>query len=72
MKYCNLRVLFSKVIYDNKVTLNTSIKKLKSVAHVKEFIIYENNSEFFVGAKVLEIDSIRTYSFDVTGYLICA
>lgn len=72
LKYCNLRVLFNRVIYDNKVTLNTSIKKLKSVAHVKEFIIYENNSEFFVGDKVLEIDSIRTNSFDVTGYLICA
>ncbi len=26
LKYCNLRVLFSKVIYDNKVTLNTSIE----------------------------------------------
>lgn len=70
LKYCNLSCLFESIIYDNKDSFNESMGVLKAVTGSDEFIIYENESELFVGNGVLKVDSIRTIEFDVTGYLI--
>ncbi len=44
--------------------------KLKAITHLNEFIIFDNNYQFFAKEQVDIMERIKTEFFDITGYLI--
>lgn len=67
---CNLRKLFAGIIFDEKKDFKESIKTLKEKFILDEFVIYENNHNFFKNKKCSIIDTIINSQFNVKGYLI--
>ena len=68
--YCKLSNFFKDIIFDDKLNFETSISKLKQLINFNQFIIYENNKDFFFNQNCKIVDSIKTTLFDINGYLI--
>lgn len=68
--YCKLDNYFKDIIFDDKLSFETSIPKLKELTNSNQFIIYENNKDFFFNQSCKIVDSIKTNLFDINGYLI--
>lgn len=68
--YCKLDNYFKDIIFDNKLTFETSMQKLRQITNSNQFIIYENNKGFFFNKDCIIVDSIKTNIFDINGYLI--
>lgn len=68
--YCKLGKFFKDIIFDDKSSFETSILKLKKLTNANQFIIYENNKDFFFNQRCKIVDSIKTNLFDINGYLI--
>jgi beta-phosphoglucomutase-like phosphatase (HAD superfamily) len=67
---CKLNQFFNKIIFDNKKSFVASMYKLKDLTHSNEFIIYENNDNFFCETKFKSIDCIKSNFFNVKAYKI--
>ena len=67
---CNLRKYFKKIIFDKKENFNKSVALLKGHTNSNNFIIYENNFEFFTNQNVKLVDMIRNNKFNINGYLV--
>ena len=70
INYCNLDKYFKDIIFDDKVDFQTSIPKLQQSTNSNQFIIYENNKNFFYNQNCKIVDTIKTKLFDINGYLI--
>lgn len=68
--YCKLDNYFKDIIFDDKLSFETSIPKLKELTNSNQFIIYENNKDFFFNQSCKIVDSIKTNLFNINGYLI--
>lgn len=68
--YCKLDNYFKDIIFDDKSSFETSIQKLKQLTNSQQFIIYENNKDFFFNQSCQIVDNIKTNLFDINGYLI--
>ncbi len=68
--YCKLGNFFKDIIFDDKLSFETSIPKLKELTNSNQFIIYENNNDLFSNQSCKIVDSIKTNLFDINGYLI--
>lgn len=68
--YCKLSNYFNDIIFDDKSSFETSIQKLKQLTNSNQFIIYENNKNFFHNQNCKIVDTIKTDLFDINGYLI--
>lgn len=68
--YCKLNNYFKDIIFDDKSSFEISISKLKQFTNSNQFIIYENNKDFFFNQRCKIVDSIKTNLFDINGYLI--
>ncbi len=68
--YCKLDTYFKDIIFDNKISFQTSISNLIQLTNSNKFIIYENNKNFFLNKNCKIVDSIKTNLFDINGYLI--
>ena len=70
IKEFELDKYFNKIIYDNKLNFDQSIKILKENTSDSRFLIYENNKDFFAGKNINIVDKICNDLFNVNGYLI--
>ena len=70
INYCKLDKYFKDILFDDKSSFETSISKLKQFTHSNQFIIYENNKDFFFNKNCTIVDNIKTNIFDINGYLI--
>lgn len=68
--YCKLGNYFKDIIFDEKSSFETSIPKLKQLTNSNQFIVYENNKDFFFNKSCKIVHSIKTNLFDINGYLI--
>ena len=68
--FCKLDRYFNDVLFDEKYSFDTSISKLQELTHTNQFIIYENNKNFFHKQNCKIVDYIKTNLFDINGYLI--
>ena len=66
----NLAIIYKDIIFDDKSSFETSIRKLKQLTNSNQFIIYENNSYFFHNQNCQIVDTIKTKLFNINGYLI--
>ncbi|MEG1500014.1 MAG: hypothetical protein RR400_03005 [Clostridia bacterium] len=69
LEQCNLSKYFNQIIFDEKENLKKSLSKLENVTNSPNFIIYENNKEFFSNYNIKIIDNIQNGMFDISGYL---
>ena len=70
LELCNLRKYFKSVIFDKKISFESTTTLLKDNINAENLIIYENNHKFFVNKNVKLINEIRNQFFDVKGYLL--
>ena len=70
IELCNLDLYFRNIIYDDKTNFETSMNKLQLITNSNQFIIYENNKQFFEGQNCKIVDSIKDNLFDINGYLV--
>lgn len=68
--YCKLDKYFNDVLFDDKLSFEASIPKLKQLTNSNQFIIYENNKDFFFNQSCKIVDRIQTNLFDINGYFI--
>lgn len=59
---------FCGVIFDKKENFSDSIKNLRKIAKNEDFIIYENNDDFFKNQACRIVDRVKNGQFDVKGY----
>lgn len=67
---CKLDKYFKDIIFDDKSDFKISIPKLQQLTKSNQFIIYENNEQFFQNQNCKIVDSIQSNLFDINGYLI--
>lgn len=70
IEYCRLDTYFNDIIFDDKSGFENSISTLQKITSANQFIIYENNKEFFYKQNCKIIDTIKTKFFDINGYLV--
>lgn len=70
LQKCGLTNLFQKIIFDNKIDFANSIAKIKALTNSNEFVIYEDNYNFFECEKVKIVDKIINDTFAVIGYYV--
>ena len=68
--YCKLDRYFKDIIFDDKINFQASIPKLQQLTNSRQLIIYENNKNFFHNQNCRIVDTIKSKSFDINGYLI--
>ena len=70
LKELDLYKYFSKVIYDDKKDLNSSLKRLKDITKSNVFLIFEDNENFF--KKTILRERVESDKFKVKKYCIKA
>lgn len=70
LELCGLRKYFKSVIFDEKISFESSTNLLKDNINAENLIVYENNHKFFENKNVKLINEIRNQFFDVRGYII--
>lgn len=66
----NLEKYFNKIIFDDKINFDNSIQILKENTNDNNFLIYENNKDFFRGQNFNIADKINNNVFKIYGYFI--
>jgi len=71
LKTLKLNLYFKDVIYDKKDSFAFSMLRLSHVSKSNEFIIYENDFDFFDGKNVTIFFENPSSLFNIKGYFIC-
>ena len=67
---CKLEPYFSNIIFDNKESLTKTLAFVKPILKTNNFVIYENNQNFFANTNSKIIDEIKYNNFNIKGYKV--
>ena len=67
---CKLEPYFSNIIFDNKENLTKTLDYVKPILKTNNFVIYENNQNFFANTNSKIIDEIKYNNFNIKGYKV--
>ena len=70
LKELDLYKYFNKVIYDGKIDLNSSLKRLKDITKSNVFLIFEDNAALSRYKEVISIIKLHIDGFNLNKYII--